>query len=69
MEYTYEKVINELKLYSLNYPTLEQYNNNKLYYDKRAKNISRQTYNKLMKKYGICEFTNGSFKIPSWIII
>ena len=69
MAYTYEKVINELKLYSLNYPTLEQYNNNKMYYDKRAKNISIRTYRKLMKKYGICEFTNGSFKIPPWFII
>lgn len=67
MSPSYEKVLIESITHKLKKPTKEQYNKNSYYYNNRLKRINEKTRNYIMKKYGICEFSNGIYTVPSWL--
>ena len=63
----YNKVIMDSKKYKLRIPSYEQYIKNKYYYNNRIKKINNRIRNKIIKQYGICEFVNGEYSVPSWL--
>jgi hypothetical protein len=64
---SYEKVLIESITHKLKIPTKEQYNRNSYYYNNRLKRINEKNRNYIMKKYGVCEFSNGVYRIPVWL--
>ena len=67
MDSMYNKVIMTSKKNKLKIPSYEQYIKNKHYYINRINKINERKRIKLTKQYGICEFVNGEYSVPSWL--